>query len=51
MGLDGSGTDPMMNGSKGWIKFARGSLTCEEQYGDGDPPSLTAFEQPDGISR
>ena len=48
-GLDNSGADPMMNGSKGWIKFARGSLTCKEQYGDGDPPDLSAFEQPDGI--
>jgi hypothetical protein len=49
MGLDNSGTDPMMNGSKGWIKFARGSLTCKMQYGDGDPPDLSAFEQADGI--
>ena len=48
-GLDNSETDPMMNGSKGWIKFARGSLTCKKQYGDGDPPNLSAFEQADGI--
>ena len=48
-GLDNSGADPMMNGSKGWIKFARGILTCKMQYGDGDPPDLSAFEQADGI--
>ena len=49
MGLDNSGMDPMMNASAGWIKFARGSLTCKMQYGDGDPPDLSAFEQADGI--
>ena len=50
MGLDNSGTDPMMNGSKGWIKFARGSLKCEMNFGDGeDPHNLIAFERPDGV--
>ena len=48
-GLDDGGMEPMMNGSPGWIKFARGSLECEESYGDGDPGDLEAFEQPDGI--
>ena len=48
-GLDDGGMEPMMNGSPGWIKFARGSLECEESYGDGDPGNLEAFEQPDGI--
>ena len=48
-GLDDGGMMPMMNASPGWIKFARGTLECKMDYGDGDPASLTAFEQPDGI--
>ncbi len=48
-GLDDGGMNLMMNGSPGWIKFARGSLECKMDYGDGDPADLSAFEQPDGI--
>ena len=48
-GLDDGGMNLMMNGSPGWIKFARGSLECKKDYGDGDPAELSAFEQPDGI--
>ena len=48
-GLDDGGVNLMMNGSPGWIKFARGSLKCKKSYGDGDPPDLEAFEQADGI--
>ena len=47
-GLDAM-MDPMMNASPGWIKFARGALKCTMDYGDEDPPDLTAFEQPDGV--
>ena len=39
-GLDAGGMDPMMNASPGWIKFARSTLTCEKDYGDGDSESL-----------
>ena len=34
-GLDAD-IDPVMNRSPGWIKFARGTLTCEVKRGDGD---------------
>ena len=49
MGLDDGGMEPMMNASPGWVKFARGTLECKMDYGDGDPPNLEAFEQPDGV--
>ena len=49
MGLDDGGMEPMMNASPGWIKFARGTLECKMDYGDGDPADLSAFEQPDGV--
>ena len=48
-GLDDGGMEPMMNASPGWIKFARGTLECKMDYGDGDPPDLSAFEQADGV--
>ena len=49
MGLDDGGMEPMMNASPGWVKFARGTLECKMEYGDGDPPNLSAFEQADGV--
>ena len=47
-GLDAM-IDPMMNRSPGWIKFARGTLTCEVEYGDGDAANTPTFETPDGV--
>ena len=47
-GLDDGGMMDMMNASPGWIKFARGSLECEMDYGDGDPPDLVT-ELADGV--
>ena len=47
-GLDAD-IDPMMNRSPGWIKFARGTLTCEVEYGDGDTADTDTFETPDGV--
>ena len=38
-GLDAD-IDPMMNRSPGWIKFARGTLMCEVEYGDGDAANV-----------
>ena len=47
-GLDAD-IDPMMNRSPGWIKFARGTLICEEKRGDGDAALVESFEAPDGV--
>ena len=47
-GLDAD-IDPLMNRSPGWIKFARGTLTCEVEYGDGDPANVETFETADGV--
>ena len=43
--------DPVMNRSPGWLKFARGTLKCEENHGDGDTanPGTVQVETPDGI--
>ena len=48
-GLDAGGMDPMMNASPGWIKFARTTLVCEKEYGDGDSANLEGVETADGI--
>ena len=47
-GLDDGGMMDMMNASPGWIKFARGSLKCEDDFGDTDPPDLVT-ELADGV--
>ena len=38
-----------MSASPGWIKFKRSSLTCKDDYGDGDAASGSAVEDPDGV--
>ena len=47
-GLDAM-IDPMVNISPGWVKFARTTLTCEKDYGDGDSANLSQVENPDGV--
>ncbi|MDE0120858.1 MAG: hypothetical protein OXS33_03885 [bacterium] len=47
-GLD-IGLDPNRNASPGWVTFERTTMTCTEDYGDGDPASGLAIEIPDGV--
>ena len=47
-GLDAM-MDPMMNASPGWIKFKRSSLTCKEDFGDGDAAHGSTVEEDDGV--
>ncbi len=47
-GLDAM-LDPMMSASPGWIKFKRGTLTCEKDFGDGDVAIGSGFEDADGV--
>ncbi len=47
-GLD-AGLDPNRNASPGWVVFQRTTMTCTEDYGDGDPSDLTTIEIPDGV--
>ena len=47
-GLD-VGLDPNRNASPGWVVFQRTTMTCTEDYGDGDPASGLAIEIPDGV--
>lgn len=47
-GLDAM-LDPAMSASPGWIKFKRSSLTCKEDYGDGDAATGSTVEDDDGV--
>ena len=42
-GLDAMAMDPAKNSSSGWVAFKRDdSLSCSDNFGDGDPPTSTA---------
>ena len=47
-GLD-VGLDPNLNAAPGWVVFQRTTMTCTEDYGDGDPSSGLVIEIPDGV--
>ncbi|MDE0165812.1 MAG: hypothetical protein OXH92_02230 [Bryobacterales bacterium] len=41
--------DPNRNASPGWVVFQRTTMTCTEDYGDGDRASGLSIEIPDGV--